>query len=263
MRFTNKPMDNKNIYEKFDWTSLKEPALEGKIQKILDIIPKPVKTIVDIGCGNGVITNVLGSYFEVTAVDRSKKALQFVETKKVLAGADNIPLPDASFDMVFSSEMLEHLEYEVFTQAISEMKRLAKKYIFITVPNDENPDKLSMQCPSCGFVYNSPNHLRSFKAEDFKQLFPEYNILSTMVFGKKVRYYNQRILRAKMKISPAHSWIPYYWMPANKRKTICPKCEHEFENPYHFNLLATAMDLTNLLVSPKKPYWLFVLMEKK
>jgi rubredoxin len=165
--------------------------------------------------------------------------------------------------MVFSSEIREHQEDEVFTKAISEMKRLAKQYIIITVPNDENPDKLSMQCPSCGFIYNSPNHLKSFQVQDFEQLFPEYKLISSLRFGKKVRYYNKSILRAKMRISPAQSWIPYYWMPQEKRKTICPKCEFEFINPYRFNPLATAMDLTNLLISPKKPYWLFVLMEKK
>ena len=255
-------MDNKTIYEKFDWSSFKEPALQGKVQKVLEFIPDSVRTIVDIGCGNGIITNVLGSHFDVTAVDRSEKALSFVQTKKVLAGADDIPLSDASFDMVFSSEMLEHLEDDVFAKAISEMKQLSQQYIFITVPNDENPDKLSMQCPSCGFVYNSPNHLRSFQLQDFDQLFPEYNIVSSLTFGKKVRYYNKRILQTKMKISPARSWIPYYWMPREKRKTICPKCESQFVNPYRFNLLATAMDFANLAVSPKKPYWLFVLMEK-
>ena len=256
-------MDNKNIYEEYDWSSLKESDLKEKIQKITELIPQSVQTIVDIGCGNGVITNVLGSRYDVTGVDRSENALRFVKTRKVLAGADNIPLPDASFDLVFSSEMLEHLEDEVFEKSVAEMKRLTKKYIFITVPNDENPDKLAIQCPSCRFVYNSPNHLRSFKVRDFKNLFPEFQLVSTLTFGKKIRYYNKTLLRIKKQISPAHSWIPYYWMPKEKRKTICPKCEYKFENPYRFNLLATATDLTNLFLSPKKPYWLFVLMEKK
>ncbi|MCF6171797.1 MAG: methyltransferase domain-containing protein [Bacteroidales bacterium] len=256
-------MDNKNIYEKFDWSALKESDLKNKIQKILEIIPEDVQRILDIGCGNGVITNVLGKAYKVTAVDRSKKALSFVETDKLLASADNIPLPNALFDMVFSSEMLEHLPDGVFEKSVAEMKRLTKKYIFITVPNDENPDKLAIQCPTCHFVFNSPNHLRSFKVADFESLFPDFQLISTLAYGKKVRYYNKRLLQIKKRISPARSWMPYYWMPKEKRKTICPKCELKFEYPYRFNLLATATDLTNVLLSPKKPYWLFVLMEKK
>ncbi len=256
-------MDNKAIYEAYDWSALKEADLKDKIRKILGIIPEDVQTILDIGCGNGVISNVLGKAYKVTAVDRSEKALGFVKTDKVLASADNIPLPNASFDMVFSSEMLEHLPDGVFEKSVAEMKRLTKKYIFITVPNDENPDKLAIRCPSCGFVYNSPNHLRSFKLTDFEKLFPEFNLINSLAFGKKVRHYNKTLLVLKKRISPAQSWIPYYWMPKEKRETICPKCEHQFENPYRFNLLATTTDVANVLLSPKKPYWLFVLMEKK
>ncbi len=256
-------MDNKNIYEKFDWSALQESHLKEKISKVIEMIPDDVKSIVDIGCGNGVITNVLGLQYRVTGVDRSEHALRMVKTEKLNASADHIPLPDHSFDMGFSSELFEHLKDDVLQGAIREINRLSKKYIFITVPNDENPDKLSIQCPECKYTYNSPNHLRSFKPTDFHRLFPEHKIISTFTFGTRVRYYNSHLLTIKKRISPPRSWIPNYWMPENKRQTICPKCEHKFVNRYQFNPIATFMDIFNVIVSPKKPYWLFVLMEKK
>jgi SAM-dependent methyltransferase len=256
-------MDNKIIYEKFDWSALKETHLKGKITKVIELIPDDVKTILDVGCGNGLITNVLGQRYDVTGIDRSEYALSMVKTKKLKASADKIPLPDKAFDMVFSSELLEHLNDDIFNGAVSEIKRLSKKYIFITVPNDENPDKLLIKCPKCDYIYNSPNHLRSFRSNDFNTLFPEYRIVTTFVFGTRVRYYQPQLLNIKKKISPSKSWIPNYWMDESKRKTICPQCEHEFENTYNFNLIATAIDVLNVLISPKKPYWLFVLMEKK
>ena len=255
-------MDNKNIYENFDWESFKETDIQSKIKKVLDLIPDDVQNILDVGCGNGLITNVLGKKYKVTGVDRSESALKLVETNKIQASADDIPQNDKSYDMVFSSELLEHLDDNTFQDSISEMMRLTKKYIFITVPNDENPDKLSIKCPECRYTYNSPNHLRSFKLKDFKRLFPEYNILKTFVGGKKVRYYNPTILKMKLKTTPSHSWIPMYWMAKSKRGTICPKCENTFTNPYRFNPLATAYDICNVIISPKKPYWRFVLMEK-
>jgi len=256
-------VDNKEVYEKFDWSSLKHEHLADKIKKIIDVIPSDVDNIIDIGCGNGVITNVLGNSFDVTAVDRSEEALQFVETKKINASADQIPVDDNNFDLVFSSELLEHLEDDVFNKTISEFKRLSRKYIFITVPNDENPDKLSIECPDCNYTFNSPNHLRSFKKDDFRRLFPEYEILDTFTFGKKVRYYNNTLLKIKRRITPSTSWIPYYWIPEEKRKKSCPKCEHSFQYGYKFHPIATTLDITNAIISPKKPYWLFVLMKKK
>jgi len=120
-------MDNEIIYEKFDWSALNESHLKEKIVKIVELIPEETKTIVDVGCGNGVITNVLGQQYDVTGIDRSEHALSMVKTKKVKANSENIRLPDHSFDMIFSSELLEHLEDTVFQKTIQEFGRLTKK----------------------------------------------------------------------------------------------------------------------------------------
>ena len=255
-------MDSEVIYEKFNWEQLNRSLLNNKIDKIIETIPKDVENIIDIGCGNGVITNALSRKYDVTGVDRSEKALSFVNANKIKASCDNIPLPEKSFDLVFSSELLEHLEDSVFEKTVNELKRLSRKYIYITVPNNENPDKSAVKCPDCGYIYNRANHLRRFSVTDFETLFPEYNIIRSFVYGKRIRYYNPLILKIKHRIAPSSSWIPYYWVPKEERKTICPKCEHEFEYHYRFNPLATAMDILNVVVSPKKPYWLFVVMEK-
>ncbi|GMT46376.1 MAG: hypothetical protein IEMM0006_2208 [bacterium] len=255
-------MDNKKFYEKHDWEKLGLKKLQPKIEKVLEWIPSDVKTILDIGCGNGVITNILGERYEVTAVDRSKKALSYVKTKKLEASADNIPLADNSFDLVFSSEILEHLDDNTLAGTVREIKRLSKKYIFVTVPNGENPDKLAIQCPSCGFFFNRPNHQRSFHLSYFQKEFPAYEVLKSLAFGPRTRYYQPTLLKAKTKLTPSTAWVPYYWIPKNNRQTICPKCEHEFEYPYHFHPVASTIDMMNVLISPKKPYWLFVLLAR-
>lgn len=255
-------MDNKIIYEQHNWEQLDTSRLAHKIRKVLENIPADVRSIIDIGCGNGVITNELGKKYQVLGVDRSRRALEFVNTPKLEASCDAIPV-EGPFDMVFSSELLEHLPDQVFYDTIKEFKRLARKYIFITVPNGENPEKLSIRCPSCGYIFNRPNHLRSFRVQDFEKLFPEYTIIRSFPFGKKVRYYHPLLLNLKRKMSPPTAWIPYYWIPCTDRQAICPRCEHQFFYPWRFHTLAFAVDVVNVLVSPKKPYWLFVLMEKK
>lgn len=183
--------------------------------------------------------------------------------QKNQASAVEIPLKSEQFDMVFSSEMLEHLEEQVLKGSVNEFKRLSKKYIFITVPNEENPDKLSIQCPKCKFIYNRPNHLRSFNVNSLVKLFPEYKLVKTTSFGMKVRYYNSKILKLKRNLTPSTAWVPYYWISKTDRKTICPHCEHEFIYDYRFHPIAFFLDVLNVTISPKKPYWLFILMEKK
>ncbi len=256
-------MDNKKIYEQFNWEKLQTADLKEKTNLVFEFLPADVKTILDVGCGNGVITNELAKKYDVTAVDRSSAALKYVNTKKIQSGADQIPLPDKSFDLVFSSELLEHLEDDVLKNTINEIKRLSKQYVFITVPNAENPNKLAIKCTKCNYVFNRPNHLRSFKSKDIRSLFSDYDVVKTGVFGKKVRYYNNALLSAKKKITPSTAWIPYYWISKEKRNAVCPRCEHSFSYPYKFNMLSSAIDMINVALSPKKPYWLFVVLKQK
>lgn len=137
-------LDNSAYYEHFDWEkSNLSVRLRSKIEKIFEFMPEDVKTIMDIGCGDGTITNELAKKYDVTGVDRSKTALSFVKTKKILSSSEKIDVPDKSFDMVFTSELLEHLENEVFYVTIKEIKRISKKYIFLTVLNNEVMDSMT------------------------------------------------------------------------------------------------------------------------
>jgi len=108
-------IDNSVYYELSNWgKSNLSIHLRTKSEKIFEFTPSDVKTIIDIGCGDGIIKNKLANKYEVTGVDRSANALKFVTTTKILSSSEKIDVPDKSFDMVFSSELLEHLEDKVF-----------------------------------------------------------------------------------------------------------------------------------------------------
>lgn len=256
-------MDNAQFYENHDWSTIDNKSISLKIKHILAFSPKDVNSIIDIGCGNGIITNALQETFDVTGVDRSHKALENLKTKKILASAESIPVDDNSFEIVLSSELLEHLEDEIFYKAIDEMKRISKKYILLSVPNRENLDKNLIQCTKCKFIYNRSSHFRSFSKSQLENHFSEYDLLKFAELGAPIRHYNRILSKIKCKVSPPKSWIPYYLMPKEKRKTFCPNCEHKFSYPYKFNILAFACDMLNIIISPKRPYWQMVLLKKK
>jgi len=256
-------IDNKEYYEKFEWDKANlSHKLHDKIKIILNIIPDDVRTILDIGCGDGTISNELNHKYSVCALDRSRSALKYVKTPKILASADNIGILSHAFDLVFSSEMLEHLPDHIFAQSICEMKRITKKYIFITFPNNENVEKGFIKCIKCGFIFNRSYHQRRLNMKIIKNLFPEYKVIKSSTFGKKVRKYNNFLGKIKHKLSPADSWIPTRWTPNKRRNSLCPKCGNTFEIPYRFNLISTLCDTLNILISPKIPFQLFILLEK-
>jgi SAM-dependent methyltransferase len=256
-------IDNKKYYEQYQWDFIDNAGLSSKISKIFETIPGDVKSIIDVGCGNGIITNELGKKFAVTGVDRSANALGFVSTDKLQASCESIPLPDHSYDMVFSSEMLEHLDDGTLEKTIAELKRLSGKYIFITVPNNENLNKFQLRCPVCRKNYNHSYHLQSFTVERLRALFPEYRMKTYFYYGSPVRHFNNALAKLKMRWCPPTSWFPYFAKKTADEKTMCPFCEAEFVHNYKFNLLALMIDALNMVVSGKVPYWIFILFENE
>jgi len=257
-------MDNTKFYDDFDWNKAElSQKLQDKIDEIVSSIPEDVNSILDVGCGDGTISEALNNHFSVTATDRSINALKLVKTKKIQISANFIPLKSKSVDLVFSSETIEHLPDNIFYNSIKEFKRVSKKYIFLTFPNNENIEKLNTQCSECDFIFNRSYHLRSLNSKVILNLFPDYKIIKQFETGKNIRGYNNFISRIKHKFSPSTSWIPNYWSNGNEgfRSTVCPKCDHSFQIPYKIHLLATICDLSNILISKKAPYQLCILLE--
>ena len=105
---------------------------------------KPGETVLDAGCGEGVLAWYLAERgADVTAMDISKPNLEnaraFLEKKDVLdqvrlvrGDAENLPFADASFDWVVSSHVLEHLPD--FDKGLAEIRRVTKRRAIVALP---------------------------------------------------------------------------------------------------------------------------------
>ena len=93
---------------------------------------QPISAL-DIGCGAGLLTNVLASAgHSVSGIDLSEKSLETAKrhdkTGRVdyqLANAYSLPFPEASFDVVSATDVLEHVEDP--NLLIAEASRVLKK----------------------------------------------------------------------------------------------------------------------------------------
>lgn len=264
-------MINEERYYDFHWQqkrgrTIEDPYIAEKINIILRIIPKDVRTIADIGCGDGIITNALAEKnYEVIGIDRSQEALNYL-SKNILpinSSADHLPLPDKSVDLVLSSEMLEHLPDNIINKVVSEIKRVSKKYILITVPNKEKLRKRYTKCSSCGSEFHIYLHLRSFSIKTLKKYFDDCAIKFSNLIGVPEPKSFNIISYLKNKLANSYFIID--------QKIICPGCGQITEFSLSKNIIQKIITLSldrleytlNFLLNRKpEPFWLVVLFVK-
>ncbi len=99
-----------------------------QIQAVLKLEPHKV---LEIGPGNKTVTNILKKAdVEVVTVDIDP-ALE----PDVVASASGLPFENNSFDVILCSEVLEHLPYDEFKQALQELRRVTRRYVVLGLPN--------------------------------------------------------------------------------------------------------------------------------
>jgi ubiquinone/menaquinone biosynthesis C-methylase UbiE len=227
----------------------------AKAAVIKSQIPADVITILDVGCGNGVITNILAENWNTTGMDTSAEALTYLTCPAVLASATNIPAADKSFDLVLCSEMLEHLNDEDTTQAILQLKRVAKKYLLISVPNNENLKACYVKCQQCGSVFHAWHHLQTFPAVRMETLFDsDFRLLKRIIAGPGIQIWKPLLLDIR-------HWLGQWLFPGDK--SFCPRCGNtEFCKPGS-SILTKAVNGLNRMLCGRKPYWQICLYQRK
>lgn len=144
----------------------------------------PGTTVIDVGCGAGRHTfeayrrgaNVIGfdqSASDLNDVDTMLQAMRkegevplSAKGEAVKGDALDLPYPDASFDCVIASEILEHVPED--DRAISELVRVLKPggSLAITVPR-WLPEKLCWLL-SDEYHANEGGHIRIYKADELR-----------------------------------------------------------------------------------------------
>lgn len=116
--------------------------VQPKIDYIQNVIARESEdlshlSLLDVGCGNGYFSYYFEKICDTTCLDYSEFMLSINPCKKkVLASAAEIPFPNDSFDMVFCSNLLHHLQNPILV--ITEMRRVSKKYVIVSEPNGGN-----------------------------------------------------------------------------------------------------------------------------
>lgn len=211
--------DSKELWENLN----KSQTNKERIEKTAKMIPEDVKSIADIGCGNGIFLGYLSKHSsikELVGVDFSEKAMEGLEGKKMVGDITKIPLGNNSYDLTSALEVLEHLDIKEYEVAKEELARVSKKYILISVPFDEDLKKEFLECPKCLSEFNMSHHKRSFEEKTVRELFIKQNYICS-----DIQYVSKRNIY--FLLTPIQSMLRKRSRRYFRKNIVCPVCGYQ------------------------------------
>lgn len=132
--------DFENYLDKRRWISM--------WHQVNEVVKLEPKSVLEIGPGPGIfkaLIQTLGIHIETLDLDDDLKP-------DYVASVLDLPFEDNTFDLVCAFQMLEHLPFENSLKAFSEMSRIAKNNIVISLPNAAPLFPYSIYLPKIGSV---------------------------------------------------------------------------------------------------------------
>ncbi len=154
--------------------------------QINEVLKTEPKNVLEIGVGNKTVSNYLKDQgIEVKTVDIDP----YLEPDYVCSVTElSKYLEENSFDTILCAEVLEHIPFKHFEAALTEMQKVAKKYVIISLPHFGIKFRLGVKIPLFNeriFLLKLPYHkVHEFDGEHHwevgKEGYPLKLILSSM-----------------------------------------------------------------------------------
>jgi len=206
-----------------------------------------IHTILDAGCGDGRVSNVLKNRYRVVSIDISEAALKHVKPPKVNSTIDHIPFRKKEFDLVMATDVIEHLQDSIYHRAIAELKRVSSRFILIGVPFNQQLILGICRCVKCGHRFHVSQHQHRFTLRMLKKLFnPEFQLKLYQECGKQRQYYHPLLLCIRQRQGGLWARTP---------TAICPRCGmsfRTFSGRLEYNAVTRCCNKMNTLIKKYK-----------
>ncbi len=138
--------------------------------------------ILDVGGYQGKLSWFLPQHTKLTILDQ-KPAPEQSNTHYVQGDARQLPFPDGHFDLVISSDMLEHVDEADREQVVAEMFRVSRHYVILAAPFDNIYNRKAEEFINAQFKqYSGNNH--PFLIEHLENGLPDVDQIEHLLHEK-------------------------------------------------------------------------------
>jgi len=148
---------------------------QARISDLMRLTPFTGSSALDIGARDGYLSRLLAERFDsVTALDLELPNIDHPRITCLKGDITALQLPDASFDLVFCAEVLEHIPPPLLATACRELARVCSKHVLVGVPYRQDIRLGRTTCVSCGGTNPPWGHVNSFDEHRLAALFPGF-----------------------------------------------------------------------------------------
>jgi ubiquinone/menaquinone biosynthesis C-methylase UbiE len=174
-----------NTYDKYGSTNPVVRRLMANFERTLEELFRQAapKTILDVGCGEGVltyrwaqvpgITRIVGLDLDDPQLHEAWKTRQNPNLEYKVMKAENLPFADGEFEVSTAIEVLEHVPDPEHT--LSEMARCASRHVLVSVPRE--PLWRGLNLARGAYIKelgNTPGHVNHWSKRSFVELLGRY-----------------------------------------------------------------------------------------
>lgn len=189
--------------------------LDEHREQIRQVIKCNPSSVLEIGIGNKWVYNRLKKQIELVV------GCDFDGNLKpdVIGNVMSLPFDDNSFDIILCAEVLEHLPFHMSMNAFREIKRVSKKFIILTLPQQTLDNRFFRTLKSKPFIFKGEHFWELGSGfctlKSIEQMFDQEEMKLLDCFGLNVyRLHRFKWLTKSLyKINPKSKWLKFNGSP--------------------------------------------------
>ena len=122
-----------------------------QIDEAVSLVPR---NVLEVGIGNGFVSK----YLKERGVNVKTLDIDYRLSPDIIGSVLDMPFSNEAFNVVSCCEVLEHLPYSEFRNALGELARVSQKFVILSIPDVTTSYRFNIEIPRLGPIKKMVTH---------------------------------------------------------------------------------------------------------